>query len=126
MAKEDMHIWHSVTMLFLSKFVTSATQTFAQKDLINSKNIDLGLKFAAMLGNETEEAEVKKYLKKTLKNLEQQELLQRSAAGEMNLTAAGIATMNAERARAMSKIAQNFPGAVSPEQNSASGNKKPN
>jgi len=113
-------------MLFLSKFVTSATQTFAQKDLINSKNIDLGLKFAAMLGNETEEAEVKKYLKKTLKNLEQQELLQRSAAGEMNLTAAGIATMNAERARAMSKIAQNFPGAVSPEQNSASGNKKPN
>jgi len=126
MAKEDMHIWHSVTLLFLSKFVTSATQTFAQKDLINSKNIDLGLKFTAMLGNETEEAEVKKYLKKTLKNLEQQELLQRSPAGEMNLTAAGIATMNAERTRAMSKIAQNFPGAVPPEQNSASGNKKPN
>ncbi len=126
MAKEDMHIWHSVTLLFLSKFVTSTTQTFAQKDLINSKNIDLGLKFAAMLGNETEEAEVKKYLKKTLKNLEQQKLLQRSPAGEMNLTAAGIATMNAEHTRAMSKIAQNFPGAVPPEQNSASGNKKPN
>ncbi|MCA1797455.1 MAG: hypothetical protein LC645_07960 [Geobacteraceae bacterium] len=124
MAKEDIQVWHSIALLFLSKFITSTTQTFAQEDLINSKNIGLGAKFATMLGSETEETEVKAYLKKAVKHLELQELLQRSPTGEMYLTPAGLAAMNAERARAMAKIAKNFPGAVPQEQNSVSGAKK--
>lgn len=126
MAKADTQIWHSVVLLFLSKFVTSTTQTFNQKDLINSKNIDLGAKFAAMLGSEIEESEVKTYLKKALKHLEQQELVQRSPAGEMHLTPAGIDAMHAERSRAMAKIAQNFPDSAPQEQNSDTGGNKPN
>ena len=126
MAKADMQVWHSVALLFLSKFITSTTQTFAQKDLINSKNIDLGAKFAAMLGNETDNSEVKESLKKALKNLERHEMIQRSASGEMNLTPAGLATMNTERSRAMAKIAQNFPESVAQEQNSDAEGHKPN
>lgn len=126
MAKADMQVWHSVALLFLSKFITSTTQTFAQKDLVNSKNIGLGAKFVAMLGSETEESEVKESLKKALKNLEQQKLLQRSTAGEMHLTPAGLAAMNTERSRAMAKIAQNFPESVAQEQNSEPKGNKPN
>lgn len=126
MAKTDMQIWHSVALLFLSKFVTSTTHVFTQKDLINSKNIALGAKFSAMLGSETEESEIKESLKKALKTLEQREFLQHSPAGKMHLTAAGISAMNAERSRAMGKIAQNFPGSVPQEQNSDSGVDKPN
>jgi hypothetical protein len=66
MAKADIQVWHSVTLLFLSKFVASTDQKFSQKDLINSKNIALGAKFASMLGNDTEESEVRQHLKKTL------------------------------------------------------------
>ncbi|MFO7831341.1 MAG: hypothetical protein R6V18_05095 [Desulfuromonadaceae bacterium] len=126
MAKADMQVWHSVALLFLSKFITSTTQSFAQKDLVNSKNIDLGAKFAAMLGNETDDSEVKESLKKALKNLEQHELIHRSASGEMHLTPAGLAAMNTERSRAMTKIAQNFPESVAQEQNSDAEGKKPN
>ena len=116
MAKADMQVWHSVTLLFLSKFVTSTTQVFSRKDLINSKNIALGAKFASMLGSETEESEVRTYLKKAVSQLEQQELLRRSPAGDMHLTEKGVTAMNAERSRAMGKIAQNFPGSVPQEQ----------
>lgn len=126
MAKANMQVWRSVTLLFLSKFVTSTTQTFTQKDLINEKNTALGARFASMLGSETEEPEVKTYLKKTLKQLEQEKLLHRSSTGEIHLTREGMDAMNAERSRAMAKIAQNFPGSVPQEQNTASGKEKTN
>jgi hypothetical protein len=125
MAKEDMQIWNSVTLLFLSKFVTSTNQTFAQRELINPNNIDLGIKFASMLGTEVKDNDVRGFLKNALRHLEQQKLLQRSPAGEMHLTPAGIAAMQTERARAMEKIAKSFPGSVSEEQMEAAADRKP-
>lgn len=124
MAKPDMQMWHSVTLLFLSKFIQSTSQTFTRKDLINPNNIDLGTKFASMLGSEAEESEVRDYLKKSLKHLEREQLVYRSPAGEMHLTPAGIATMNTERARAMAKIAESFPSSAPQDQNTLNADKK--
>ncbi len=115
MPKPDMSLWHSVALLFLSKFVTTTTQTFAKKELINPKNIGLAGKFAAMLGSESTDTEVRQYLNKAIKELEREGTLQHTSSGAMHLSTAGIARMNAERSRAMAKIAANFPGSVPQE-----------
>ncbi|MDY0211846.1 MAG: hypothetical protein RBR06_02430 [Desulfuromonadaceae bacterium] len=112
MPKPDMHLWQSVALLFMSKFVTATTQAFVKKELINPKNIGLAGKFAAMLGSETNETEVKQYLNIALKELEREGVLQRTSTGTMHLSPEGITRMNAERTRAMTQIAANFPNSV--------------
>ncbi len=116
MPKTDLPLWHSVTLLFLSKFVTDTTQPFAKKELINPKNIGLAGKFAAMLGTEVGEAEVKQYLNKAVKELERDGVLQRCSTGSMHLSTMGMERMNAERNRAMAQITANFPGTVPQKQ----------
>ncbi|MDD2558195.1 MAG: hypothetical protein RBR43_02875 [Desulfuromonadaceae bacterium] len=112
MPKPDTPLWHNITLLFLSKFITSTTQTFAKKELINPKNIGLAGKFAAMLGSEVDDTEVRKCLNKAVKELEREGVLHHMSTGEMHLSTAGIARMNAERSRAMAQIATNFPGST--------------
>ncbi|MFA5700976.1 MAG: hypothetical protein WC913_06840 [Desulfuromonas sp.] len=123
MPKPDMHLWHNVALLFLSKFVTTTSQTFVKKELINPKNIGLAGKFVAMLGNEADDTKVKQCLNKAIKELEREGVLQRTAAGTMHLSPEGFARMNAERSRAMAQIAANFPGAVPQEQTAVDADK---
>ena len=70
MSSHNNALWQTITFLFLSKLSLQANQPFAQKMLINAKNVDLAQRFAAMTGNTSAAEKSKLALLKALKQLE--------------------------------------------------------
>ena len=112
MSVQDQQLWRTITLLFLSKIVSSAQDSFAQKDLINEKNLDLAEKFCALRKEEIAPAQIKACMKKALKQLEQEGSLIRAKSGEISLSEAGYAQIQREKQEAMAKIATSFPSSV--------------
>lgn len=112
MATHNKELWQTVVFLFLSKLSPQAGQPFAQKMLINAKNIDLARRFAEMVGDNTSPDKIKLTLLKALKQLEKQGWVERVDDNTILLTAAGIDKMGTEQQLAMQKIATSFPDAA--------------
>ena len=111
MAPFNQELWQTVVYLFLSKFVQRANVPFAQKDLINQKNIDLASRFVQMVGDTTEERKIKFALLKGLRLLESDGTVERLSEETLQLSDAGFNKMKLEVETAMMKIAQSFPEA---------------
>ncbi|MBN2645518.1 MAG: hypothetical protein JXR59_08620 [Desulfuromonadaceae bacterium] len=113
MTTQNNHLWQTVIFLFLSKFIKQPGESFAEKLLINAKNVDLAARFAEMVGDTTPENKVKLTLIKATKKLEQTGFLQRIDDRTLQITDAGFSKMQSEVQVAMRKIAENFPQADS-------------
>lgn len=109
MASHNKQLWQTVLFLFLSKFVKQADQTFAQKQLINAKNVELASRFAEMVGDSTSEDKIKLTLIKALNLLEKDGLMLRVDETTLRLSNDGFVLMQNEVKTAMTKISQNFP-----------------
>ena len=109
MASYNKQLWRTVTFLFLSKFVKQANEPFAQKTLINAKNVELASKFTEMVGDTTAQNKIKLTLIKALNLVEKEGLIQRLDETTLQLSEEGFSTMQTEVQTAMIKIAQNFP-----------------
>ena len=109
MAKHNNSLWQTVVFLFISKFDPQAGQPFEQKLLINAKNVELARRFAAMVGDTTEDTKIKLALLKGLQQLEKTDYIQRIDDATLQLTSTGYAQMKQEIQTAMKKIAENFP-----------------
>ena len=109
MASHNKQLWQTVLFLFLSKFVKQADQTFAQKQLINAKNVELASRFSEMVGDSTSEDKIKLTLIKALKLLEKDGLMLRVDETTLRLSNDGFVLMQNEVKTAMTKISQNFP-----------------
>ena len=111
MASFNQELWQTVIYLFLSKFVRQANTPFAQKELINEKNIELASRFVEMVGDDTEDKKIKFALLKAMRGVEADGMLERLSEESLQLSDAGIAKMKLEVETAMLKIAQSFPEA---------------
>ncbi|MEA3465457.1 MAG: hypothetical protein U9R29_05545 [Thermodesulfobacteriota bacterium] len=109
MASHNKQLWRTVIFLFLSKFVKRANEPFAQKSLINTKNVELASKFTEMVGDTTAENKIKLTLVKALNLIEKEGLIHRLDETMLQLSEEGFSTMQTEVQTAMTKIAQNFP-----------------
>ncbi len=109
MVKHNKDLWQTVSFLFLSKFVKQANVSFAQNELINTKNVDLAGRFAKMVGDISDEKKIKLALLKGLRQLEKEGLVLRLNETTLQLSDAGFARMKTEVETAMQKIAQSFP-----------------
>jgi len=109
MATHNVALWQTVTFLFLSKFSPQANQPFAQKMLINAKNVDLAQKFAEMVGDTTESGKIKLALLKALKQMEKQGFVERIDENTIQISPSGAEKMTSEVEAAMRKIAESFP-----------------
>lgn len=109
MASHNHALWQTVIFLFLSKFIREANVEFAQKQLINAKNVELAQKFAEMVGDTTEHSKIKLSLLKALKKLEKEEWMQRIDDNTLLLSDTGFEKMQSELQTAMLKIAKSFP-----------------
>lgn len=109
MATFNKDLWQMVTFLFLSKYVKQANTSFAQKEVINDKNVDLANRFVQMVGDTTDEKKIKLTLLKALRQLEKEGLVLRLSEETLQLSDAGFAKMKADVETAMRKIAQSFP-----------------
>lgn len=109
MASHNHALWQTVIFLFLSKFVREPNVEFAQKQLINAKNVELAQKFAEMVGDTTENSKVKLALIKAVKQVEKGGWLQRIDDNTLKLSEEGFEKMQTELQTAMLKIAKNFP-----------------
>ena len=109
MAPYNKDLWQTVIFLFLSKFVKQANVSFAQKELINDKNVELANRFVQMVGDTTDEKKIKFALLKALRQLEKGEMVLRLSEETLQLSDAGFAKMETEVEAAMMKIAQSFP-----------------
>jgi len=109
MASNNTTLWQTIVFLFLSKFVKQADQPFAQKQLVNAKNIELASRFAGMVGDKTDDGKRKLTLLKALKKLEKEGFIQRLDEKTLQLSEEGFTRMQSEVQTAMTKIAQSFP-----------------
>lgn len=112
MASYNKELWQTVTYLFLSKFVQQANVSFAQDELINSKNVELAKRFAQMVGDTTADKNIESALLKALRQLEKDGMVQRKDETTLQLSEDGFARMKTEVETAMMKIAQSFPESV--------------
>ncbi|MDY0189557.1 MAG: hypothetical protein RBR22_02380 [Desulfuromonas sp.] len=112
MSTSNNSLWQTVTFLFLSKLALTAKQPFAQKKLINGKNVELAQRFATMVGATTESGKVKLAMLKAVKQLEKQGYLERIDDNNLQLSDIGAEKMANEVQSAMRKIAENFPDAT--------------
>ncbi|OQY18895.1 MAG: hypothetical protein B6I36_05720 [Desulfobacteraceae bacterium 4572_35.1] len=115
MATHNSELWQTVTFLFLSKFSPKTGKPFAQKMLINAKNVELAQRFAEMVGDTTKGDKTKLALIKALRQLEQHGWVERIDDSTIQLTDTGITKMNNEVQSAMKKIAASFPDAANTE-----------
>ena len=69
MASHNNELWQTVIFLFLSKFVKQANEPFSQKQLVNTKSVELARRFSEMVGDTTEESKIKLALFKALKQM---------------------------------------------------------
>lgn len=109
MTSYNKDLWQTVTYLFLSKFVKQADVSFAQEELINDKNVGLAKRFTQMVGDTTDEKEIKLALLKALRQLEKEEMVLRLNESTLQLSNDGFTRMKTEVDTAMMKIAQSFP-----------------
>ena len=112
MASHNNELWQTIMFLFLSKFVKQANEPFAQKQLINAKNVELASRFATMVGDTTAEDKIKLALPKALKQLEKSMFIQRLDETTLQLSDEGLTKMQTELQTAMMKIARDFPESV--------------
>ena len=112
MTSYNKDLWQTVTCLFLSKFVKQANVSFAQEELINSKNTELAKRFTQMVGDTTDEKKIKFALLKALRQLEKEEMVLRLNETTLQLSDDGFTKMKVEVEAAMRKIAQSFPESV--------------
>ncbi len=115
MATHNNALWQTVSFLFLSKLSLQAKQPFAQKMLINAKNVDQAQRFAEMVGATTESGKAKLALLKALKQLEKQGWIERIDEDNIQLSSAGVEKMDSEVQAAMHKIAESFPATPAPK-----------
>lgn len=116
MASHNNQLWQTVIFLFLSKFIRQPNVEFAQKQLINAKNVELAQKFAEMVGDTTENTKIKLALIKAMKHVEKGGWLQRIDDNTLVLNDAGFEKMQTELQTAMMKIARDFPDSAPEEQ----------
>lgn len=109
MASHNNQLWQTIIFLFLSKFVRKPNDEFAQKQLINAKNVGLAQKFAEMVGDTTESSKIKLALIKAMKQVEKSGWLQRIDDNTLLLNDTGFEKMQSELQTAMMKIAHSFP-----------------
>lgn len=109
MASHNHALWQTVVFLFLSKFVREPNVEFAQKQLINAKNVELAQKFTEMVGDATESSKIKLALIKAVKQVEKEGWLQRIDDSTLKLNDIGFEKMQSELQTAMLKIAKSFP-----------------